>query len=155
MEPTRDKMLQPSRLPNSVWSHLGSSDASAPATFDVLLTCEAHVSLYAYNDVLLRTDDLLARSLLTEAMINEQPTHLQLDGIPAIGQVEPPRVVLYGHTAHYTCLHLGEMPTTALADRPPVESAAVFGLADGEAPRKVTLLVRRCAPASPSDLDMQ
>ena len=114
---------------------------------EVIIDAVLSVALYRYNDVLLRIDETVAGSRLDALALNTARVYLQIDGQPPLGPsflARAPRLRQYGASSHYNLLQLGgESPATALDGRPPLKSCEVYGLPEGEARRRVTLLRRR------------
>ena len=138
-----------------------ANDAPPPPTppppfgYEVTFSGHAHIALYAYNDLLLRSDGPHGVSL-DSSSVNEQRTYLQVDGWPADGvdgltERPPWRLYMYGASEHYSKLHLGHNVDTSPSGRFPELSACdVFRLEEGEALRHITLFRERTRPTEAS-----
>ena len=130
------------------------------ADFEVLLQATVRVSLYPYNDIVIRavdSADAADRLNLDAASINRSRCHLQLDGRPPLPEpsglpstraagapsAPPPRVFLYGSTPHHHLLHVGEALALTLAERDDVATCDLYGAPAGEQVRTLTLLRRQ------------
>ena len=130
--------------------------------YELLFEGHAKVSLYAYNDILLRKDTP-GLTLDASDVNGRYPTYLSVDGYTPLGDdgpdAPPPRVVIYGASPHYHLLKLTKSTPTAPSaahsgataftelDTP---SASAFRLPEGEALRKVQILRER--PRGAQDL---
>jgi hypothetical protein len=112
----------------------------------VLLDTEALCCFYAHNDILIRRGEPPHGVALPPLdAINRSRTYLQVDGQPHLdGLVDSlPQVFVYSESAFYYMLHLGHALTPHAAARPPLQTTEVYHVAEGEAPRRLTLLRRR------------
>lgn len=119
--------------------------AEPPPRFEVLFSGEARVSVYSYNDIMLRKEGPYGVAL-DAFTINEHRTYLQIDGYPADGiwqLSERPewRLFMYGSSAHFNLLHLGQNSAhDSPAERfPELATSDIYRLAEGEALRRITI----------------
>ena len=122
----------------------------APVTEADVLTLfsgELTVSLYPYNDLLIRARAPHGQSF-TASGINSAPTFLQINGKPSLnellgrasGQGIVRRVWVYGGSSWWTYLHIGDELKPNQPDRPALATVDLYDEQPTEAVRTVRLL---------------
>ena len=121
-----------------------------------LFSGELTVSLYPYNDLLIRARAPHGQSL-TASGVNGAPTFLQINGKPSLNELlghacgqrsVDMRVWVYGGSSWWTYLHIGDELKPYQPDRLALATADVYGEEPTEAVRAVRLLRPRALAAT-------